>query len=80
MVGTTPTSVTSGVIPPLWTGSTSDKEIVKQSELLNLLEEGDAVMADQGFFIWDILAFSFDIWVFTVFFQKVSLPDPKGLF
>lgn len=56
LVGITPTGVIS-FIPPLWTGSISDKEIVKQSGLLNLLEEGDAVMADKGFLIRDILAF-----------------------
>ncbi|XP_068719633.1 uncharacterized protein [Montipora capricornis] len=44
LVGITPTGVVS-FIPPLWTGSISDKEIVKQSGLLNLLEAGDAVMA-----------------------------------
>ena len=56
MVGITPTGVIS-FIPPLWTGSISDKEIVKQSGLLNLLEEGDAVMADKGFLIRDLLTF-----------------------
>ena len=48
LVGITPTGVVS-FIPPLWTGSISDKEIVKQSGLLNLLETGDAVMAGKGF-------------------------------
>ena len=56
VVGITPTGVIS-FIPPLWTGSISDKEIVKQSGLVNLLEEGDAVMADKGFLIRDILTF-----------------------
>ena len=56
LVGITPTGVVS-FIPPLWTGSISDTEIVKQSGLLNLLEEGDAVMADKGFLIRDLLAF-----------------------
>ena len=49
--------ITPSFIPPLWTGSVSDKEIVRQSGLLNLLEEGDAVMADKGFLVRDILAF-----------------------
>ena len=64
LVGITPTGVIS-FIPPLWTGSISDKEIVKQSGLVNLLEEGDAVMADKGFLIRDILAF-----------KKVKLVSP----
>ena len=50
LLGITPTGVVS-FFPPLWTGSISDKEIVKQSGLLNLLEAGDAVMADKGFII-----------------------------
>ena len=56
LVGITPTGVVS-FIPPLWTGSISDKEIVRQSGLLNLLEDGDAVMTDKGFLIRDLLAF-----------------------
>ena len=56
LVGITPTGVFS-FIPPLWTGSISDKEIVKKSGLINYLEEGDAVMADKGFLVRDLLAF-----------------------
>ena len=56
LVAITPTGDVS-FIPPLRTGSISDKEIVRQSGLLDLLEEGDAVMADKGFVIWDLLTF-----------------------
>ena len=55
LVGITPTGVVS-FVPPLWTGSIADQEIVKQSGLLNLLEAGDAVMADKGILIRDLLA------------------------
>ena len=44
-------------ITPLWIGSISDNEIVRQSGLLDLLEEGDAVMTDKGFVIQDLLTF-----------------------
>ena len=56
-MGVTPTAIIS-FIPPLWTVSISDKDIVEQSGLLNLLEVVDAVMADKGFLIRDILAFN----------------------
>ena len=56
LVGITPTGVVS-FIPPLWTESIYDKEIVRQSGLLDLLEEGDVVMADKGFVIRDLLTF-----------------------
>ena len=56
LVGITPTGVFS-FIPPLWTGSISDKEIVKNSGLLDCSEEGDAVMADKDFLVRDLLAF-----------------------
>ena len=55
LLGITPTGVVS-FIPPLWTGSIRDKETVKQSGLLKLLEGGDTVMADKGFLIRDLLA------------------------
>ena len=50
LVRITPTGVVS-FTPPLKTGSISDEEIVRQSGLLDLCEEGDAVMADKGFVI-----------------------------
>ena len=40
----------------LFTGSISDKEIVKESGFLDHLEPGDVVMADKGFNIQDLLA------------------------
>ena len=39
----------------LWGGNASDKQIVKESGLLDLLEAGDSVMADKGFIIEDLL-------------------------
>ena len=40
----------------VYSGSISDKEIVRKSGFLDHLEEGDIVMADKGFNIQDILA------------------------
>ena len=42
-------------VSPLYTGSISDKELLKQSGLLNLLEPGDQILADKGFLIEDLL-------------------------
>ena len=56
LVGITPTGVIS-FIPPLWTGSTSDEEMVRNSGLIDCLKEGDAVMADKGFLVRDLLVF-----------------------
>jgi hypothetical protein len=56
LIGITPNGIIS-FIPPLWTGMVSDKEIVKATGLINNLEEGDAVMADKGFLIRDLLTF-----------------------
>ena len=39
----------------LWGGNASDKHIVRESGLLNLLEAGDSIMADKGFNIDDLL-------------------------
>jgi len=42
-------------ISQLYEGSISDKELVKQSGLLSLLEPGDQILADKGFTIQDLL-------------------------
>lgn len=42
-------------ISELWSGSTSDHKIVLESGLIDLLQEGDHVMADRGFNIRDLL-------------------------
>lgn len=43
-------------ISNLYSGSISDKEIVKQSSFLEKLNPGDEIMADKGFNIQDLLA------------------------
>ena len=40
----------------VYSGSISDKEVVRKSRFLDHLEEGNIVMADNGFNIQDILA------------------------
>lgn len=42
-------------ISSLFEGSISDKELVKQSGLLSLLQPGDQIVADKGFVIQDLL-------------------------
>lgn len=42
-------------ISSLFEGSISDKELVRQSGLLPLLQPGDQIMADKGFVIQDLL-------------------------
>ena len=43
-------------VSKLYTGSISDKEIVRQSGFLDFIMPGDAIMADKGFNIQDLLA------------------------
>jgi len=43
-------------VSSLYTGSISDQELTKQSGILDLLEPGDACMADKGFTIEKMLA------------------------
>lgn len=50
----TPSGVIS-FISDLYGGNISDKKLTQLSGLLDLLEPGDAVMADRGFIIDDIL-------------------------
>lgn len=43
-------------VSKLFTGSISDKELVRESGFLEELQPGDVVMADKGFNIQDLLA------------------------
>jgi hypothetical protein len=54
LVGISPKGAVT-FLSQLWGGNASDKQIVKESGLLNLLEPGDSVMADKGFTIEDLL-------------------------
>jgi hypothetical protein len=54
LVGSSPTGAVT-FLSKLWGGNASDKHIVKESGLLNLLEKGDSVMADKGFNMKDLL-------------------------
>ena len=54
LVGITPSGAVS-FISKLYRGSISDREIVKRCGILNLLEDGDGVMAGKGFRIEDLI-------------------------
>lgn len=54
LIGITPSGVVS-FISDLYGGNISDKKLTQLSGLLDLLESGDAIMADRGFTIDDIL-------------------------
>ena len=53
LIGISPAGVVT-FVSDLYSGSISDKQITKLSGLVNLCEEGDAIMADKGFLISDL--------------------------
>ena len=55
LVGVSPASCVT-YMSDLWTGRVSDKMITKHCGLVDLLSEGDNVMADRGFDVQDILS------------------------
>ena len=53
LIGISPAGVVT-FVSDLYSGSISDKQITKLSGLVNLCEEGDAIIADKGFLISDL--------------------------
>ena len=53
LVGCTPRGLVS-YISPAFGGSTSDRQICERSELFQLCEAGDSIMADKGFNVQDL--------------------------
>ena len=54
LVGISPSGAVTFLLQS-WGGNASDKHIVRESGLLNLLEAGNSIMADKGFDIDDLL-------------------------
>ena len=54
LVGITPNGYFS-FLSKFWSGNTSDRKITQECGIIDMLEEGDAVMADRGFNIRDLL-------------------------
>jgi hypothetical protein len=55
LIGISPCGMVN-FVSSLYTGCISDKEITAKSGILDLIEEGDQVMADKGFLIQDLLS------------------------
>lgn len=55
LIGATPGGLIS-YISPMFGGSTSDRQIVERSSLLNICDPGDSIMADKGFNVQDLFA------------------------
>jgi len=55
IVGSTPGGLIS-YLSPAYGGSASDRQIIESSQLPNMCDPGDSVMADKGFNVQDLFA------------------------
>ena len=78
VVGSTPGGLIS-YVSPAYGGSTSDRQVIERSRLGELCDPGDAITADKGFNIQDILA-THDIQVtIPTFLKRGNRFTPKAL-
>ena len=75
LVGATPGGLVS-YVSEAYGGSVSDRQMIERSNLLEIVEPGDVVMADKGFNVQDLFALK-DVTVNTpTFFQKKNRMTP----
>ena len=77
LVGITPSGATV-FVSELYPGSISDKEIVKRSGLLEVVQPGDEIMGDKGFLIQDELVSVGATLVMPKFLKNSSKTIYKG--
>lgn len=78
LIGISPTGLIT-FVSDLWGGNTSDRFITEHCGLLDLIEEGDEVMADRGFTVRDLLAFKKAKLVIPPFTKKCRWGKGKKL-
>jgi len=78
VVGSTPGGLVC-YISPAYGGSTSDRQIIERSQLGQMCEPGDSIMADKGFNIQDIMAAN-DVHInIPTFLKKANRFNPRTL-
>jgi len=78
VIGSTPGGLIS-YVSPAYGGSTSDRHIIERSDLGQLCQPGDSIMADKGFSIQDLMAVH-DVHVnIPTFLKKTNRFHPKVL-
>ena len=78
LIGCTPGGLVN-FISPAYCGSTSDRQIVERSDLKDMCNPGDSLMADKGFNVQDIFA-SRDVTInIPTFFKKKNRMSGKSV-
>ena len=79
IVGVAPNAAIT-YVSKLYPGSISDKEIIKQSGLMNHAASGDLILADKGFLIQDIIPKGVSVNI-SLFLQsgKFTVSEVKAL-
>lgn len=78
LIGISPVGVVS-FLSNLWSGNASDRFIFLRSGILDMFEPGDAVMADRGFTVRDLLAEKCAYLIMPPFTKKCNVGKEKNL-